>query len=180
MTISSSQADYSSPGDAQHVRELLRRASLSPRAAARELEIDELAVRGYCTGKPVPRYVTLAIERLADLRSIKVYHIAKAENAIEILQNGFRDSRDTNASYTIGSAQSGVWVSNRLLVHLSHIDLHDMACFQIKTSKEWLFRNECGDKGRAYREFLVPAEELNEFPRRRLADKEWLSMPWGR
>ena len=177
MSISLSQGDYPTPDEAKRVRELLRRASLSPRAAARELEIDELAVRGYCTGKPVPRYVTLAIERLADLRSIKVYHIAAAEDATDILHNGFRDTARTNGST---SAHSGVWVSNRLLVHLSNISLNEMACFQIKVSKEWLGRHECGDKGRAYREFLVPASELNEFPRRRLADKEWLSMPWGR
>jgi hypothetical protein len=164
-------------GDGQRVRELLRRAALSPQAAARELELDERAVRGYCTGKPVPRYVTLAIERLAELRTITVYHIAKADDAIDIMANGFREVLATHFS---GSAHTGVLVSNRLLVHLSAIDPQDMACFQVKVARDWLVRHECGDKGKAYREFLVPAIELNEYPRRRLPDREWLSMPWGR
>jgi hypothetical protein len=67
-----------------------------------------------------------------------------------------------------------------LLIHLSPMNPNDMACFQMKVSKEWLLRYECSDKGHGYREFLVPAFELNDFPRRRLPDKEWLSMPWGR
>ena len=165
------------PPDGRRVRELLRRAALSPRAAARELEIDERAVRGYCTGQPVPRYVTLAIERLADLRSMKVYHIARLEDAGDIMENGFRDNV---GSPLIGSAHQGVLVANRLLVHLSPIDPRDIACFQMKVSKEWVVRHEFGDKGKSYREFLVPAVELNEFPRRRLSDREWLSMPWAR
>ena len=169
MIVSSSQADYASFARAQCMSELLRTAALSPGDAARELDMDELTVRGYCTGQPVPRHVKLAIERLVHLRSIKAYHIAKAEHAIDILHNGFRDAVD-----------SGVRVSNRLLVHQSHINPNDMACFQMKVSKEWLLRYECNDKGHGYREFLVPAVELNDFPRRRLPDKEWLSMPWGR
>jgi hypothetical protein len=169
VIVSSSQADYPSLARAQRMSELLRTAALSPGDAARELEIDELTVRGYCTGQPVPRHVTLAIERLVHLRSIKVYHIAKAEDAVDVLHNGFRDGVD-----------SGVRVSNRLLIHLSHMNPNDMACFQMKVSKEWLLRYECSDKGHGYREFLVPAFELNDFPRRRLPDREWLSMPWGR
>jgi len=169
VIASSSEPDYRSLARAQRMSELLRTAALSPGDAARELEIDELTVRGYCTGQPAPRHVTLAIERLVHLRSIKVYHIATAGDAVDILHNGFRDGMD-----------SGVRVSNRLLVHLSPINPNDMACFQIKVPREWLLRYECGDKGHGYREFLVPAVELNDFPRRRLSDKDWLSMPWGR
>jgi hypothetical protein len=169
VIVSSSQADYPSVARAQRLSELLRTAALSTGDAARELEIDESTVRGYCAGQPAPRHVTLAIERLVHLRSIKVYHIARAGDAVDILDNGFRDGMD-----------SGVRVSNRLLVHLSPIDPNDMACFQMKVSREWLLRHECGDKGHGYREFLVPAVELNDFPRRRLPDKDWLSMPWGR
>ena len=169
MIVSSSQADYSSLAGAQLVSELLRMAALSPGEAARELEIDESTVRGYCRGQPVPRHVTLAIERLVHLRSTNVYRIAEADEAADILRNGFRDG--------VGG---GVRVSNRLLVHLSRINPVDMACFQIRVSKEWLLPYACGDKGHGYREFLVPARELNDFPRRRLPDREWLSMPWGR
>jgi hypothetical protein len=169
VIVSSSQADYPSLARAQRMSALLRTAALSPGDAARELEIDELTIRGYCTGQPAPRHVTLAIERLVHLRSIKVYHIVRAEHAVDVLHNGFHDG--------VGS---GVRVSNRLLIHLSHMNPNDMACFQIKVSRERLLRYECTDKGHGYREFLVPAFELNEFPRRRLPDKEWLSMPWGR
>jgi hypothetical protein len=169
VIISSSQGDYPSLARAQRMSELLRMAALSPGEAARELEIDELTVSSYCRGQPAPRHVTLAIERLVHLRSTKVYHIAKSEDAADILCNGFRDGVDP-----------GVRVSNRLLVHLSRINPNDMACFQMKVSKEWLLRYTCGHKAHGYREFLVPAFELNEFPRRRLPDSEWLSMPWGR
>jgi transposase len=58
----------SEPSSATLVRELLRRAGLSPEAAARELEIDEKTLRAYCVNKVAPRYVVLALMRLADLR----------------------------------------------------------------------------------------------------------------
>jgi hypothetical protein len=177
VTITSSGEGTSSPTDNARVRDLLRAAGLSPRAAARELEIDELAMRGYCTGKAVPRYLILAIERLVDLRRMKVYHITQAENAVKVLAGGFRDS---TGMYLSGSVHKGVWVSDQLLVLLSGIRLDDMACFEIKVLEEWLIRPESMQKGKGYREFLVPAIELNNFPRRRLSDKEWRSMPWAR
>jgi hypothetical protein len=116
-----------------------------PRAAARELEIDELAMRGYCTEKAVPRYLMLAIERLVDLRRMKVYHIARAENAVKVLAGGFRDSTGT---YLSGSVHKGVWVSDQLSVLLSGIELDDMACFEIKVLEEWLIRHESIQKRR--------------------------------
>jgi transcriptional regulator with XRE-family HTH domain len=172
-----SEPDLSHCSDAQRVRELLRRAGLSLQAAARELEIDERAMRGYCTGRRVPRYLLLAIERLADLGRTKVYHITTTESAVDILARGFRVDSGTDMT---ASLHGGVWVADRLLVHLSDINLDDMACFEIGVSKTWLARYESLEEGKAYRRFLVPATELNEFPRRRLPDKEWLSMPWGR
>jgi hypothetical protein len=175
VTISSSGEGGSSPTDNARVRELLRAAGLSPRAAARELEIDERAMRGYCTGQAVPRYMMLAIERLVDLRRMKVYHITQAGDAVEILAGGFHDSTRT---YLLGSVHKGVWVSDQLLVLLSGIDMDDIACFEIKVLEEWLIRHEWIEPGKGYREFLVPAIELNHFPRRRLPDKEWRSMPW--
>ena len=60
--------DYSAPSDADKVRELIERAGLSQRAAARELEIGERKMRGYCAGEKVPRVVILALERLVDLQ----------------------------------------------------------------------------------------------------------------
>jgi hypothetical protein len=75
---------------------------------------------------------------------------------------------------------SGHAVTIQLLVLLSGIDLDDLACFEIKVLEEWLIRYESIQKGKGYREFLVPAIGLNNFPRRRLPDKEWRSMPWAR
>ncbi len=50
----------------------LRHAGLSPAAAARVLEIDEVILRDGCAGKPVPRYVLLA------LNEIKVQRVREA------------------------------------------------------------------------------------------------------
>jgi len=177
VTIDSSGEGSSSSTANTRVRELLRAAGLSPRAAARELEIDERAMRGYCTGQAVPRYMMLAIERLVDLRRMKDYYMTEAQNAVEIVTAGFRDDTGT---YSSGSVHKGVWVSDHLLVLLSGIDLDDVACFEIKVLEEWLIRHECIEQGKGYREFLVPAIELNNFPRRRLPDKEWRSLPWAR
>jgi hypothetical protein len=60
--------DYATPTKADQVRELLSRAALGQREAARELEIDERTMRGYCAGDDVPKIVILALERLVDLR----------------------------------------------------------------------------------------------------------------
>lgn len=60
---------YSQPTDAQRLRDLLLKAGLSQRGAARELEVDERTMRYWCAGdgKP-PRMAILALERLVDLR----------------------------------------------------------------------------------------------------------------
>jgi predicted ABC-type transport system involved in lysophospholipase L1 biosynthesis ATPase subunit len=62
------EVDYSAPSETDHVRELIARVGLSQRAAARELEIGEREMRGYCAGDKVPRVVMLALERLVDLQ----------------------------------------------------------------------------------------------------------------
>jgi hypothetical protein len=122
VVITSSEEGGSSATDNAWVRELLRAAGLCPRAAARELEIDELAISVYCTGKAVPRYMMLAIERLVSLRRMKVYHITQAEKAVKILARGFHDGTRT---YLSGSVHKGVCVSDQLLFLLSGIDLDD-------------------------------------------------------
>jgi hypothetical protein len=65
------QTDYSEPSDANQVRHLLAQLGLGQRAAARELEISERDMRGYCSGDKVPRVVMLALERLVDLQRRK-------------------------------------------------------------------------------------------------------------
>jgi len=63
-----SERPYAEPSDADRVRDLLERAGLGQRAAARELGIEERTMRRYCAGGAVPRVVILALERLADLQ----------------------------------------------------------------------------------------------------------------
>jgi len=60
--------DYSTPSEADQVRELIERAGLSQRAAARELDINERTMRGYCAGEKVPRVIMLALERLVEMQ----------------------------------------------------------------------------------------------------------------
>jgi hypothetical protein len=60
--------DYSAPSDADQMRSLIERAGLTQRGAARELDINERTMRGYCAGDKVPRVVMLAMERLVDLK----------------------------------------------------------------------------------------------------------------
>jgi hypothetical protein len=61
------ERDYATPSDATRVRDLLAQIGLGQRGAARELEIHERTMRGYCAGDKVPRVVMLALERLVDL-----------------------------------------------------------------------------------------------------------------
>jgi DNA-binding transcriptional regulator YiaG len=59
---------YSEPDPAQRLRDLLLRANLSQRAAARELGVDERTVRYWAAGQTIPpRMAFLALERLIDL-----------------------------------------------------------------------------------------------------------------
>jgi len=60
---------YDKPSDADRIRELLRRAGLSQRAAARELGIDERSMRHWCAGDYAPpKMALLALECLVELR----------------------------------------------------------------------------------------------------------------
>lgn len=52
--------------DADRVRDLLARAGVSQRGAARYLEIDQRTLRRYCAGDAdVPQVVMMALEHLA-------------------------------------------------------------------------------------------------------------------
>ena len=59
---------YSEPSPAQHLRDLLLRANLSQRVAARELGVDERTMRYWAAGQTIPpRMAFLALERLIDI-----------------------------------------------------------------------------------------------------------------
>ena len=53
--------------DAGRLRELIAQTGLSQRGTARELGLPDRAIRSYCSGEPVPRYVILAMERLVQI-----------------------------------------------------------------------------------------------------------------
>lgn len=61
---------YSEPTPAQHLRDLLLRANLTQRAAARKLGVDERTMRYWAAGQTTPpRMAFLALERLIDIGS---------------------------------------------------------------------------------------------------------------
>jgi DNA-binding transcriptional regulator YiaG len=65
----SKEVDYAKPNDASKIRELLVRAGLSQRGAARELDVDERTMRYWCAGDvATPRMAVLALERLIDVQ----------------------------------------------------------------------------------------------------------------
>jgi hypothetical protein len=53
--------------DARLVRDYMARAHLDVQSAARELGIDDRTMLGYSDGRPVPRYIMLALMHLADM-----------------------------------------------------------------------------------------------------------------
>lgn len=55
-----------SKSDATRLRELIERAGLSQRGFAREIEVGEGQVRGWCRGEPVPKIALLAARYLAE------------------------------------------------------------------------------------------------------------------
>lgn len=67
--VSAGERRYGEPTDADRVRELLLRAGLSQRGAARELDVDERTMRHWCAGSyPPPKMAFLALEHLVDMR----------------------------------------------------------------------------------------------------------------
>ena len=56
------------PTDADRLRELIAQTGLTQRGAARELGLPDRSIRAYCAGETVPRYVILAMERLAQIK----------------------------------------------------------------------------------------------------------------
>ena len=55
-------------GSARIVRELMLRAGLDERSAARALEIDRETMHGYASGREVPMPVVFTLLMLADIR----------------------------------------------------------------------------------------------------------------
>jgi hypothetical protein len=60
------ELNYLNPSDATKLREMLAKLELTQADGARALEISARSMRYYCAGKPVPKVVMLAMERLVD------------------------------------------------------------------------------------------------------------------
>jgi hypothetical protein len=105
---------------------------------------------------------------------MKVYHLTGAQNADAIKAGGFKDSV---GRFLTTSEHTGVWVSDVPLVMLSGVD--DIACFELEIPEELFRRYEWLEEEKPYRESLIPASELNGWPRRLLTDDELYELPWG-
>lgn len=99
--------------------------------------------------------------------SVKVYHIARAEEAADIEARGFRDP---------SNRYLGIWVADRPLLGESGIEIGLAACFEIRVADRVLVGRERVEEGKEYRKFLVPARLLNRYPRRRLTPRELLML----
>ena len=91
---------------------------------------------------------------------MKLFHATEAYEQIE--RDGFRDG---TGKYLTDFEFTGVWVSAEPLDdHPSPEARH----FEIEVGDLNLEPFEWVEEGKPYREFLVPAEVLNQFPRRLL------------
>jgi len=105
------------------------------------------------------------------IASIKVYHVARAEEASDIEAHGFREP---SGRYLADSLNDGVWVADRPLLAESGVEIGLAACFEIQVPDRVLMGRERSEQGQEYRKFLVPALLLNRYPRRRLTLYELL------
>jgi hypothetical protein len=89
---------------------------------------------------------------------MKFFHRTTAKNAANILKSGFRDAAGT---YMTNTTVTGVWVSDKIL------DENEGACgdvvlqIEMDISKEDLDFYEVKEDGKPYREWCIPAKQLN-------------------
>jgi hypothetical protein len=98
---------------------------------------------------------------------VKVYYIAKAEEASDIEVRGFRDP---------SNRYLGIWVADRPLLAESGVEIGLAACFEVLVVDKLLVGREQVEEGKGYRKFLVPPRLLNRYPRRRLTLSELLML----
>lgn len=104
---------------------------------------------------------------------MKVYHVARAEEASDIEARGFREP---SGRYLADSLTDGVCVAERPLLAESGIEIGLAACFEVLVADRVLTGRERVEDGKGYRKFLVPALLLNRYPRRRLTLYELLML----
>lgn len=101
------------------------------------------------------------------IATVKVYYIAKAEEASDIEVRGFGDP---------SHRYLGIWLADRPLLAESGIEIGLAVCFEVLVGKKSLVGRQRVDEGEGYRKFLVPPRLLNRYPRRRLTLSEMLML----
>ena len=97
-------------------------------------------------------------------RSIRVYHATSSEAADAIEREGFRDARDARGTHLIAEAFSGVWVADLPLDSDEGPPSSD-AFFIINIPEPDIADFEFVEEDKPYREWLIPADLLNRYPR---------------
>lgn len=90
--------------------------------------------------------------------TVRYFH--RTDAATEILSDGFRDGTGT---YLTGEFHQGVWISDRPLdgnegaadTYLLAVDVPHLVAARFDQDHEWI------EDGKPYREWLVPADDLN-------------------
>lgn len=94
---------------------------------------------------------------------IRAFHRTSPENAAAILDDGFRDGA---GGYMTDAVHSGVWVTRDQPWSLATGGIASGDALLIVEIPEQLFhRFEWVEEDKGYREALIPAHELNRFPR---------------
>jgi len=95
------------------------------------------------------------------VRSLRVYHVTSSEAADAIEREGFRDARGTIP----GSAGfNGVWVAD-LPLDSTEVAKGADAFFIISIPESDIVDFEFVEEEKPYREWLIPADLLNRYPR---------------
>jgi anti-sigma factor ChrR (cupin superfamily) len=91
---------------------------------------------------------------------VQVFHRTSSANAAAIAEGGFRDGEGT---YGTGEMFRGVWLADTPLD--DNEGAHGETVLAVEIPEAVLTEWEWVEEGKRYREFLVPANLVNEFPR---------------
>jgi hypothetical protein len=97
---------------------------------------------------------------------MRLYHVTSRERAERILADGFRDSTGT---YMNERKWTGVWLSDSPAAH--YVPWNVDAVLVLDLPDDEINRHECVQPDLGYRDFLVPAELLNQHPIKHLSDE---------
>jgi len=110
---------------------------------------------------------------LGSARTILAYHLAAPEAFEAIERDGFRD--ETATYKATGMDLYGVFLSTRVLD--SDDDRPETFVFAVDADETQIAPYEIFEASADHRNYCVPAEIVNRFPRRRLAQNEARDIP---